>query len=105
MPDSRYAWKSNLYFIVFAAKGTLSEDTIRLFLRQLGKFIFFYGYFLSIYLYVISIMWVKVSSMTFYLCTFYIKYLHKSTKAKNDSRSQIEKKNQFKGPKIDVKIR
>ena len=24
-------------FIVFAAKGTLSEDTIRLFLRQLGK--------------------------------------------------------------------
>ena len=26
-------------FFTFAAKGTLSEDTIRLFLRQLGKII------------------------------------------------------------------
>ena len=49
MPDSRHAWRSNRYFIVFAAKGTLSEDTIRLFLRQLGKFIIFFRIF-SIYL-------------------------------------------------------
>lgn len=44
----------NLFIYTFAVKGCLSEDTIQIFLRQLGK-LSLYNWLLYIYIYIIKL--------------------------------------------------